>query len=106
VETVVLTDLVEQIMQKLDSLSRRAVELRLQGHTLEEIAGTGALQPGRLALPGRQRFTTGCHAARGARGTRPWLGFQPIRPIPELRERVAHALIRLITRLRQAVVLS
>ena len=37
-ESVVLTDLVEQIMQKLDSLSRRVVELRLQGHTLEEIA--------------------------------------------------------------------
>jgi len=37
-ETVVLTDLLEQIMHKLESLPRRVVELRLQGNTLEEIA--------------------------------------------------------------------
>src|SRR5262245_28612309 len=37
-ETAVLTDLVEQVIQKLDALSRPIVELRLQGHTLEEIA--------------------------------------------------------------------
>lgn len=37
-ETVVLTDLLQQTVRNLDSLGRRVFELRLQGHKLEEIA--------------------------------------------------------------------
>jgi RNA polymerase sigma-70 factor (ECF subfamily) len=38
VEAVTLVDQVEQVMRRLDPLQRQILELRLQGHSLEEIA--------------------------------------------------------------------
>jgi RNA polymerase sigma-70 factor (ECF subfamily) len=38
VEAVALVDQVEQVMRRLDSTQRQMLELRLQGHSLEEIA--------------------------------------------------------------------
>jgi RNA polymerase sigma-70 factor (ECF subfamily) len=39
VDAVILTDELEHFLQRLDPLRRRILELRLEGYTLEEIAG-------------------------------------------------------------------
>lgn len=38
VEAIALTELVEEVMRELEPLHRRMLELRLQGHSVEEIA--------------------------------------------------------------------